>query len=611
MISFNFGRRRTMRQSKTSFVAAALAGVSLATISLTLTPRPIAAQTLAEAISPLMIVETKGRGPGEKIVRFLPAPNAEDYSFPDAEIVALSTALTEKNRAAARAARIALGIKAFGSTQGAFGAMGTLGEHAAYMKSFSRVNNALNNIGLVLALAQVSRDVANGNTAEALYGSIKAMVNYGIGRFGSSALQIAGVATFVVDVTLSEWQAGLTDIGVGVWACRYKAYYDAHGMTVSDWKIKALELYEFATKDGNASWFNIYLDGAVNEYVHRAFPSGALELYSECNGSSFGDTESIKRTIEEAYKGILEQMLAKKVLPEISDRIWRDYLRQQVANANAELKPQLNQTYLLEVTAYNAPEGARIVIPLPNGGKWGGPLRADGTLKGKLTYYALMKAGFPMEARYESAEGSQTQELVIADGRMTTVFGVPNTPLVVRYKIEEGAQSCTLDRIEAGQPTTVSTQTRPARAETFIDMATVMDGTVSSTMFMGKFDVETQGWAPASPGRITTKAMVFGSPYHDGIQSMENCSFDLLTNANLVQGECTIERLERKAVSSSVTIERICISPASMELVGIFTSLSGGDAQYYAMDTPAGKAAIKFLQDAMRYATEGGYPTSP
>lgn len=581
---------------------AALMAFSVATTGVAQSSAP----TVASLLGPLLTVETEGRGPSERVKAIVQAQNADKHRLPDANISALSSALSAKNYEAARAARLALGVTAFGNTQGVFGAMGTLAEHAAFSKSFSRVNNALNNIGLVLAIAQVSRDAANGKTAEALYGSMKAMVNFAIGRWGSSAMQIAGVATFVFDVTLSEWQAGLTDIGKSVWSCRYRAYYDAHGMKVSDWKTKALKLYKFAENDGNAAWFNTYLDGAINEYVQRAFTSGSLELYSECNGSSFGDTETIKRMIEAEYKGVLELMLVEKVLPEIALYAWKKNLLQQVSNANYELKPQLNQTYLLEVTAYDAPEGARIVMPLPNGGEWGGKLREDGTFRAKLTYFALMKAGFPETVTLETADGSTRQQLVIAEGRMTTTFGAPHTPIVVRYALDEGEQSCTLRRMQAGKPTTVETQSRPARGGSTVDMATTMNG----TMFLGKFDI-IGGWSPASPGRFTSKAMLFGAPYYDDIQSMENCKFDMLSEARLVEGDCTIERLERKAVSTNVTIERICISSANLELIGIFAALSGGESQYYGMDTPVGKAAIGFISDAARRAATGSYPTSP
>ncbi|WP_073251042.1 hypothetical protein [Shimia gijangensis] len=191
---------------------------------------------------------TEGGGPGEKVTGFKVSKGADEFRFPDASIAALSDAIESRNRAAVRKAQLELGILAFGDTQGSFAAIGTIAEHALLVKSFSGVNTALNSIGFVFALAQVARDATNGDTESAVFGSLKAFMNYSIGRWRSSALQIAGIATFVVDVTLREWQAGLTDIGVNVWTCRYDAFYRDQGMSVSDWKIKALELYEEAKK---------------------------------------------------------------------------------------------------------------------------------------------------------------------------------------------------------------------------------------------------------------------------------------------------------------------------------------------------------------------------
>ena len=551
------------------------------------------AQGAPEGVDQRLIAPvTEGRGPHEKVVRFEVAPDAERYRLPAADIEALVDALESGNAAARRAAQVDLGMKAFGTTQGAFGAIGTLAEHAAYMKSFSRVNTALNNIGLVVALAQVGRDVANGDTQGAVIGSLKAFVNYAVGKWGSSALQIAGVASFVVDVTLSEWQAGLTEIGKDVWACRYRAYYAAHGMSVSDWKKKALELYQAAEKSGDIKAFDTYLDAAVNEYVSRAFKSGALELYSECNGSSFGDTRTIQQMIEDEHKGVLNQMLVDKVLPEIADYAWSRSLAAEVARANLYLRPELNQTWRLEVTAYGAAEDTRLVMPLPRGGEWGGKLRADGTFRAEISYYALMKAGFPDQVRLESAAGAETRELIIADGRLTAVFGMPATPFVARYRIEEGEQACQVTRLRQGEAPEHEAQTRPAAALEHLDIAVTGDGTI----YLGAFDG--QVWRVASPGRWVDNATLFGPPWFEHIQSLENCSFDMFSAGRLAEGDCTIERFESKAVSARTVVERLCRSSAQISMAGIFAAM-GSEMTYYGLDTPEGRAVITALRQAM------------
>jgi len=214
-----------------------------------------------------------------------------------------------------------------------------------------------------------------------------------------------------------------------------------------------------------------------------------------------------------------------------------------------------------------------------------------------------MRAGFPETVRLETATGSETHGLLIAEGRMTTQFGTPKTPVVVRYQMEEGDQTCSVRRIKAGQPDTEETQTRPARAPSTFDMAVTNTG----AMYLGRYNLDPLGWSPASPGRYTKAALLFGAPFHDNIQSFENCRFEMLKNDRLAEGSCTIERFERKAVSTQTTIERICISPATFELVGIFASM-GGKAKYYAMDTPEGEAIIDVMRMGLTKVSPGSNP---
>lgn len=544
----------------------------------------------------LVVPVAEGRGPHEKVVRFEVAPDADQFAYPQPEIDALAGALEGENRAARDAAQIDLAVKAFGLSQGGFAAIGTLAEHAAYAKSFARVNTALNNIGLVFALAQAGRDVANGNTQAAVIGTTKALVNYAVGRFGSSALQIAGVASFVVDVTLSEWQAGLTEIAEDVQFCRYKAYYDAHGMSVHDWQVKALDLYKRAEKTRDPKAFDTWLDAAVNEYVHRAFTSDEIELYSECGGSSFGDTAYIQGRLEEEHKGFLNEMLVEKVLPEIADYAWKRTLQAQVAAANRDLRPELNRTFDLEVTAYDFEEGARVVMPLPNGSEWGGRLRDNGTFRAQLTYYALMKAGFPDEIRLESGGESDTVDLVVSEGRLSAVFGVPATPYVARYSLQESAQSCEVKRMHEGEDPTFETQDRPASGLDHLDMAVVVRPSGTPLPIQGDFNGTS--WVLASPGRYENGVTLYGEPYLDSITSLENCAFDMFSQGSLAEGDCTIERHERKAVSTHTVIERTCISTAQISMEGIFATMGEG-MQYYALDTPEGRATISALRAAM------------
>lgn len=239
----------------------------------------------------------------------------------------------------------------------------------------------------------------------------------------------------------------------------------------------------------------------------------------------------------------------------------------------------------LEVTAYNAPEGSRVVMALPDGGEWGFRLQSDGTLRTDLTFFALMKAGFPETVRLETPNGSQTQTLVIAEDRMTTVFGTPETPLVVRYQLEEGAQRCIVRRFRDGVLESEQDETRPAATLGTVDMSVAAPG----AMHLGRFSPDPASWSLASPGRYieAENSVEFGSPYFDNIQAFDYSRLGTLEGSgmgvdieNMMQASFIIERWERKAVSTRTTIERLCESNATMIVSGMFMS-NGTQMQFF------------------------------
>ena len=540
---------------------------------------------------------TQGKGPHETVERFQIAAGADAYRVPQAGLDALAEAIEARNRADARSALVNMAIDQFGLGEGVVAAMGTLAEQAAYLKSFGPVNTALNRLGLVIAVAQAARAASNGRTDEAVITVTKGLSFYAVGRWGSRVLQIYGVAAFVVDLTLSQVNAGALEIADDVQSCRYNAYYKAHGRSVHAWQKEALALYQTAEKSKDPGAFEGLLDAAVNKYVSLGFTSDAIERIEDCGVSQYGEMRSdVQAKIMARHKRVVTAMLAEKVLPGIADYAWNRTLRMQVKQANEDLVPILNRTFDLEVTAYDFDEGARVVIPLPNGGQWGGKLRDNGTFHGKITYYALMKAGFPDEVRLESGGESDTIDLVISEDRLSAVFGVPATPYVARYSLQESAQSCELKRMRTGEDPTFETQERPASSLEHLDMAVVVTPSGTPLPVQGTFNGTT--WTLASPGRYIDGATLYGEPYLDNITALENCAFDMFSQGSMAEGDCTIVRYERKAVSAQTVMARTCTSTAEIRLEGIFATMGEG-MQYYALDTPEGRAMITALRAAM------------
>ena len=554
------------------------------------------AQQLDAMIGPLIQVVTEGKGPNETVTGFRIAADADAHRLDNADVTALAQALTAGDQAGQTQAARDLGMQALGLSAGSIAALGTLAEHALWLDNLGPVNNALNNVGFVLALAQVARDAAKGDDRAAATGALKAYMGFAISRWGWGALQIGGVALFVTDVVLSQWQAGLTEIGVDVWSCRYQAWYKANGRSVQDWKVKAWTLFQEAEGKGDAS-YQIYIDGAVNDYVGLAFRDDLLATYGDCSASSFGDQAAIREIIMARHKAVVQKLLVAKVMPEISDRAWLRQLKAQVAQAETTLKEPLNRVFYLDVTAYGVTGPARVVLPLPAGGEWAGNLRPDGTFRASLTMYAVLKAGLPDTVRLETEAGVEERKLVMTGDTVTALFGAPQTAMVSRYSLSEDAQSCTIRRIAPDGSSTTKSGGGDARPDQTVDMGMLANG----SWIIGRFSVD-GGWAGASPGTITGDTMALGAPMFDNIRSISGCSLGLFDKGAMVELGCSVERYERKAVNARVTIERICTAPAKMELIGAFAPMNGQAMQYFPLDGAAGDMTAEILKKAI----EGG-----
>lgn len=546
-------------------------------------------------IGPLLIPVTEGRGPGEHVVEFKIAADALSHRLPDDPVSALGQALLDKNRSAERIAAEELARQAFGDRLGVVSAAGTLAEHALWLDQFSSVNEAMAIVGLGLGFAQVARDAAAGRDDAALTGGIKTWMNFAISKWGWRSAQIGGVALFVVDIVLREWQSGITEIATDIWTCRYQAWYRAHPRSVGEWKAKIWEVYQTAETEGAGPFAN-YVDGLLNEYVARAFADELLPSYGECSGSSMGLEHSlVQRIVMAEHKKLLEQMLAAKVMPEIADRAFLRSLRAQIRLAETHLKPRLNKAMLLEVTAYGYPAGARVVMPLPAGGEWAGKLRDDGTFRAKLTKFAILKAGYPDTIRIETADGIEERKLAISGDRLLAMFGSPQTPVVARYTLSEGAGTCRVSRTSRDGSREQQNVDVPARAPQPVDFALLANG----SWVFGQFDLSS-GWTTASPGVAKGASISFGAPYFDAVSSIEDCSMGFLVEDTIAQGKCTIRRSDSKQVSADITLARQCSAPARLALAGVFASVVTGDMQYYPVEGAEGRAIVNLLKQSIR-----------
>lgn len=583
----------------------------LAIIALALSLGPFAqAQVAGSEFDGLLFARTKGAGPGETVTGFEVAPNALAHRPPSDVINKLGNSLIEKNDAAQAEAAAALGRDSFGIKLGINAAIGTLAEHALWLEEIAPVNAAYTYIGLALGVAQVARDAAAGRDDAALTGGIKTWMSFSISKWGTGAMQIGGVALFVVDVTLTQWQGAVVSAAKDVWACRYKAWYQNHPRPMSEWKAIIWKAYLDSEKDSGAL-FGTYVDGILNEYVGRAFKDELLPTYGDCNAASFGlEHSSIQNLIMQDFKSLLERALAEKVMPEIADRAFLRNLEAQIPLARQRLMPVLNRVFELTVTAYGYPEGTPVIVDLPAGGRWGGKLRADSTMTGKITYYAIEKAGFPDKVRIEGPNGSEERRLALEDGRLTATFGTPEVQVVARYLLSEEAGTCEVARIASDGTRSTETAGSPQHALQHVDFAILPNG----SWVVGKYDIST-GWPIASPGVATSTGIELQAPFFDAITRLENCGMGFLSDGSLAGGSCTVTRFDSKAVSARTTIERTCRTPASLSLEGIFASVVTGEMDYYPVDGAEGKAIVDILKQSLRQGVKSGQavgmPTIP
>jgi hypothetical protein len=551
------------------------------------------AQQLDAMVGPLIEIETEGKGPGEKVIALRLSPNAVSIALPDEKVLALGQAMLDRNAAEEEDLAIDAALQALGFRASATNAAGTFLEHALWVDRLGPFNGVMNDLGLVIAIGQMARDIAKGDERAATVGGLKAYMNWAISKWGWRSVQIGGVALFVFDLTLSKWQSGLTEIAVDVWYCRYSGWYQENGLSVGDWKVKAWDLYLAAEGKSDLS-YDTYIDGVLNDYVGLAFRDPLLASFGDCSGSSFGDQDAIKSMIMAEHKAVLREMMASKVMPDIAERARLRMLRAQVVKARDTLLPKLNSTFLLEVTVYDVDGPARVVMPLPAGGEWAGKLREDGTFRASLTFYAVLKAGFPDTVRLETGAGVEERKLTMSGDRLTAMFGAPQTPLVSRYRLSEGAQSCTVKRIGDDGSATAETASAGAKPTTEVDFAMLSNG----AWVFGRF-TPGAGWTPASPGLTEGDRITFGAPMHDGIRAFTGCTIGFLTDDALAAGTCTVERFERKAVNDHTTIERTCTAAAGLEIIGVHAALGSDDMQYFSMDGPEGQMMLEVLKRSM------------
>lgn len=575
---------------------------------------------LAAAYDPFVMVlmpEREGK-PNQQIVRYEVRPDAARYLVDGGQYIDttafenLREAATSGNQDRLRALALEEGWGWFALSAGWTGAASTFAEHALQFTSLSRASNALTNIGGVLSVLQVGIDLAKGDNRQAGIDAYKGMASFAIGKLGSSALQVGGVAFFIFDQTLTTFGNAAWAEREQAWRHVYRRYYASKeaeyrgtvtqqrdlvdrfqairartggGRSVNDWKVVASFYFKNAA---NPEKFQEYLNADIANYVGKFWSAPEFDEYSADGGWSTAGfarasslTQAIRDKLEKEHTAAVTAMLIKKVLPEIQRKAIEEALQTEAKKLNGDWLKSQNDTVTIEVSAYDIAAPTRFEMILPNGGTWSGTIAPGEPRKLKITKIALTLAGFPDTIAFEGPNGREEQKFTIVNDTATVVFGAPVSLAVSEFTRSETALDCVITTTDADGQVSVVTETRPAPSSTPIDIGAKADG----TMIMGRYSLAS-GWQIASPGRYESQNMSFGAPYFENIQSM-GCDLSRRENdfyGMLAAQVCSTVRTASEKGPGGEMREARCTSTMTLKLDGLYGPVE--DAMTYTKIDP-------------------------
>lgn len=603
----------------------------------------LAAPALAnEPFQKILMVTEKEGTIREKVVAFKINPEVKDRLATMRSFVSekglrqMTDAQTVANRDAMEAAAAAEGWGMFNLGFGAGGAVGTVAEQTLEMGGLNKVNTTMTNLGLFMTVWQVNIDLCSGDNQSAGINAYKGILGYAIGTWGTSALQVANVATFVIDVALQEFGKAAWLARTDAWRQVYTKYYTEReasaeageygvqplwseskekklervqgqtegGRTINEWKF-LLDYYRQNAK--SPSGFEALVLREVKSYVESFWESKDFDVEkSNIDSSSWGFgrgaslTDDIKAKLEDEHRAKLMAMLVKKVFPEIARREWYRSLESFVKDLNDTTRAELNDVIRIDIGAYNLVTPAKIVLKKPNGGEWTGSLQPNKPRTLEITKLAMLKAGWPSEISLELPEGTQTRPLVPVNDFVAISFGEPVTPLVVVYDRRESAPVCTIKTTSPKGESTIQTETRPAPSGD-LDIATYPVGDASNyslSLVLGDFNGT--DWRAASPGTMGAggASMVFSVPRYEDISSISACEGGFLVGDALSQAQCKVERRNDTEDASGQRTEMRCSSQMTIKVKGGYVTV-GEAMTYVPLDGEAGAMLRNILRQSM------------
>ncbi|MBS0126030.1 hypothetical protein KB874_18245 [Aestuariicoccus sp. KMU-90] len=602
---------------------------------------------MTEPLRPMLMRTENSGAINEKVVEFTVNPEARDRSarsrtmVQDKTLALMAEQGVARDEAAVEKAAQEEGWALFNLGFGISGAKATFAENVLEMGGLSNVNTAMTGLGLFMAIWQVNMDLADGKSTDAALNAYKGMLSFGIGYFGTSAMQVGNIAAFAIDVALQEFGKAAWLARTDAWRQSYVSYYndmnageeqarknreasdplrespeeqqrriDAQsegGRTAHDWVYL---ITKFKTEAKTPEEFETRLTTEVNAYVARFWSSARFDEYASDVGQGIWGigrgtslTQGIRDALEDEHKTALYRQFREKIFPVVAHRIWLANLEARVRHFNDRVRPILNQRVTIEIGAYELQQPVQMIMDKPSGGRWEGTWDPAAARPIEITKIAMKRAGMPQEITLMLPGGAQTRPFLLSNDRATVVFGDPVTPLVTVYDRQETGQRCTT---VTTPPQGESRSEQAAGPTASGDLHFAMSGMGAAVM--GRFDSGSARWSLASPGAIAADGatMIYSAPRFEDIARMTACSGGFLTGDALAQMRCTVERRRDEALSDGTRRQTACTSQATLSLKGGWLSM-GERMQYFPLDGEQGEILRNILKESIRRGVVEGY----
>ncbi|KUF11824.1 hypothetical protein AVJ23_04380 [Pseudoponticoccus marisrubri] len=555
---------------------------------------------------------TEGAGPGERVVAYRLAPDALPLRAGDTDVLALAGEISDRQGAAATQAALEAGLTLFGDGFGGAGAVGTLAENVGGIAALGGINSIMTYAGVVFTGVLVANDLAQGKPDSAAINAYKGMVGFAISKYGWSALQTSATTLFIFDVTLREVASGGREIYEDRWREAVKRTFREDrdlARSAADWHRIVWDIYLRSTPapgEDRAAGINPFaatLEAELDAYVARV-TLDKVALHDEATrlaGGGSGLSRTILDGLRAEHKARLSAWIARSVLPSIAKRARERQLHLLVQQMNAELKPEMNRTITLEVTAWDMP-GATLRLPGADGTDWGGPLGADGSFTLEFTRFAWMKAGLPRQILLETGQGTVlSAPLSVMGDRAAAIFGEPRTPLVSRMTLREDSRLCWLTRLSlAREPLSTRALRLSTPAEQQLDAAQLPGGQV----VVGRYDGQAQRWLSAAPAVwLYDTQLHLGAPRDTALAVIKDCEMTMFSGDRMMQGSCTFVH-QRERLRANDILQMRCSNRGTVSYDGVFADMGDGFAYHpYGGDT--GAMANEALREGMRRGLPG------